>query len=328
MIMVLGRADVERLMPVAEYDAVVEEAFRAHADGRSLATGLLHTDADGGEFHIKSGGLRTPVRSYFGLKANGGFFDNPKRFGEPAIQGVIYLADAGTGAPLAVLDSVAITMSRTGAATAIAARHLAASTAHVVTVCGSGRQARVQLRALARARRLSAIYVWGINAEHVGAFAREMTDELKILVSPVTDIGAATSASDMIVTCTPATKAFLCLDDVRPGAFIAAVGADSPNKQELDARLVASSVVVTDVRQQSATVGEVHHAIVAGLMRPEDIRAELGEVITGRRVGRSDPSEIVIFDSTGTALQDVAAAAAIYERAVATGGGTRVTIAS
>jgi ornithine cyclodeaminase/alanine dehydrogenase-like protein (mu-crystallin family) len=118
----------------------------------------------------------------------------------------------------------------------------------------------------------------------------------------------------------------LSLADVRPGTFIAAIGADSPMKQELDPRLVASSVVVADIAEQSAVVGEVHHAIAAGYMTRDDIRAELGELIAGQQLAHRRDDDIVIFDSTGTALQDVAAAAAVYERALAEGVGHHVAL--
>ena len=104
---------------------------------------------------------------------------------------------------------------------------------------------------------------------------------------------------------------------VRPGTFVAAVGADHHGKQELDPRLMASAVVVADVLEQCASIGDLHHAIVAGAMAKGDVHAELAEVVTGRKAGRRSESEVTIFDSTGTALQDVAAAAVVYEKAVA-----------
>jgi ornithine cyclodeaminase/alanine dehydrogenase-like protein (mu-crystallin family) len=115
---------------------------------------------------------------------------------------------------------------------------------------------------------------------------------------------------------------------VAPGTFVAAVGADSHDKQELEAELVASAAVIVDHLEQCATIGELHHALKTGLMRREDVRAELSEVVAGRRVGRLADQEIVIFDSTGTALQDVAAAAAVYERAVGSRRGVALDLAS
>ena len=110
---------------------------------------------------------------------------------------------------------------------------------------------------------------------------------------------------------------------MQPGTFIAAVGADSEDKQELAPQLMASSKVVTDVTEQCETIGDLHHAIAAGAMRREDVHAELAEIVAGRKPGRQREDEVIIFDSTGMALQDVAAAAIVYQRALAAGRGTR-----
>src|SRR5579871_1449033 len=145
--LLLNRSDIVSLMTLDEYIPVVESAFREHAQGKSFAPALAHVDADGGEFHIKAGGFRgqTP---YFALKVNGGFFQNKAKFGMPNIQGLIFLSQADNGLPLAAMDSIEITISRTGAATAVAAKYLARPDSRVATVCGCGNQARVQLRAL------------------------------------------------------------------------------------------------------------------------------------------------------------------------------------
>jgi ornithine cyclodeaminase/alanine dehydrogenase len=149
-----------------------------------------------------------------------------------------------------------------------------------------------------------------------------MTRALGIEVSAVADLGYALSNSDVCVTCTPSKTPFIHREDIPSGMFLAAVGSDSPDKQELDSDLVAAVKVVADLRAQVIAVGETHHAIDAGLMDPGQIHAEIGEIIAGNAPGRSRPDEIILYDSTGTALQDVGAAAAVYERAVRAGKGT------
>src|SRR5262249_40179245 len=121
--------------------------------------------------------------------------------------------------------------------------------------------------------------------------------------------------SDVCVTCTPSKKYFIDKDYVRPGTFIAAVGADNEDKQGLDPKLLASSKVVADILEQCVEIGDLHHAIKAGVIAASDVHGELGDVVAGRKDGRSSEQEVTIFDSTGTALQDVAAAAIVYERA-------------
>ncbi len=150
-----------------------------------------------------------------------------------------------------------------------------------------------------------------------------MRDDLGLDVQATTDLGAATCASDVIVTCTPAKKWFLGREHVRAGTFVAAVGADSPDKQEIEPELLRQSAVVCDRVAQCADVGDLHHAIAGGLMSAQDVRGELGAVIAELTPGRKSAQEIVVFDSTGTALQDAAAAALVYERAIAAGAGAR-----
>lgn len=152
-----------------------------------------------------------------------------------------------------------------------------------------------------------------------------MSGALGIEAEAVMDFAAGTKQSDVIVTCTPAKKAFLLREHVRPGAFIAAVGADSDDKGEIDPQLMRSAKVVADIREQCAAIGDLHHAIAAGAMKATDVHAELGEVVAGRKHGRASADEIFVFDSTGTALQDVAAAAIVYERAAASGRGQHFT---
>jgi ornithine cyclodeaminase/alanine dehydrogenase-like protein (mu-crystallin family) len=110
---------------------------------------------------------------------------------------------------------------------------------------------------------------------------------------------------------------------VRPGTFIAGVGADNEDKQELDPALLASSKLVTDLTEQCAVIGDLHHALAGGVMSASDVHAQLGEIVAGRKPARESEEEIIVFDSTGTALQDVAAAAAVYRRALADSEGRR-----
>ena len=152
--------------------------------------------------------------------------------------------------------------------------------------------------------------------------AQRLTRELGLDVRPASDLSEATSQSDVIVTCTPAKSWILGRQHVSPGTFVAAVGADSPDKQEIDPALLANSSVVCDLVEQCAHVGDLHHAIIAGLMKREQIRGELGAVIAGTAPKRTHDDEIIVFDSTGTALQDCAASAAVYERAKVLGRGT------
>ncbi|MEK6769256.1 MAG: ornithine cyclodeaminase family protein [Gemmatimonadota bacterium] len=321
----LTRRDVAELLTLDECIAAVHHAFRLHGQGLAARPGILGLHVDGGGFHIKAGVLpsaRSP-HPYFAAKINANFPGNP-RIGLPLIQGVIALCDAENGAPLALMDSIEITVLRTGAATAVAAKHLAREDARVAAIVGCGNQGRIQLRSIASVRQITQAFAFDENADRAAAFAPEMSAALGIAVHAVPDPALATTQSDIVVTCTPSRRAFLGREHVRPGTFVAAVGADSEDKQELEPALMAASIVVVDVLEQCATIGDLHHAIEAGLATRASVHAELGEVVAGKKPGRRAPDEVIVFDSTGMALQDVAAAVAVYEKACAAGAGTRL----
>lgn len=316
-LMLLDRPAVTAFLTLQDCIEGVAAAFAAHANRAALAPGLLHIDGDGGEFHIKAGGLRG-TRTYFACKINGGFFGNRERHGLPNILGLILLSDGATGVPLALMESGRITGLRTAAATAVAAHHLARADTEIVTICGAGVQAEMQLRALKHALpALRRAHVWSRNGAE--RFAQRMSSELQLAVHVAADLAAATRDSRVIVTCTPSRSWFLGRAHVRPGTFIAAVGADSPDKQEIEPELLVHADVVCDLAQQCVEVGELHHAVDAGLMTLREVRAELGAIVARHVPGRRSDDEIIVFDSTGTALQDAAAAALVYERATAQG---------
>jgi ornithine cyclodeaminase/alanine dehydrogenase-like protein (mu-crystallin family) len=236
----------------------------------------------------------------------------------------VVLADASTGEPLAVMDSASVTALRTGAATAVAAKFLARREARTATIVGCGVQGEIQLAAIAAILPLQR--AWVLDTDHARAEALAVRAEasLGFHVEAGRDLRAALRDSDVCVTCTSSRRAFLTATDVAPGTFIAAVGADNRGKQELESALVASATLVVDVFEQCAEIGELQHALAAGLITRDRVHAELADVVAGRRPGRTRPDEITIFDSSGTALQDVAAAMVVYEKARAAGRGLEV----
>jgi alanine dehydrogenase len=305
--LLLTGADVERLLTPEACIAAVEDAFRAHALGGVVAPGLLAMHAESGSFHVKAG-LLTSDRPYFAAKINANFPGNGRR-GLPTIQGAVLLMDAECGVPLAMMDSITITALRTAAASAVAAKYLAREDCETLLICGCGGQAAAQLRAIHSVRAPRRVLAYDLDPAKAARFAAGAGRA----VSPVSDLAAAARMSDIVVTCTTAQKAFIALDMVRPGAFIAAVGADNEHKQEIDPQLMAASRVVTDLTDQAAKIGDLHHAIAAGAMTESAVHAQLGEILAGRKAGRTGDDEIFVFDSTGTGLQDVAAAVAVYQ---------------
>jgi alanine dehydrogenase len=323
--LILSRRDVVDLLTLEDCIDAVESAFRLHAEGRSLGPGVLGLPAGDGGFHIKAAGLRGG-RSYFAAKTNANYPDNPRRFGLPTIRGTVFLADATDGTPLAVMDSGSITALRTAAATGVAAKLLARRDARTATVVGCGVQGELQLAALAVVLPLQQVWMADLDHARAEAAAARATAAFRFHVQAAKDLRAALRESDVCVTCTPARRAFVMAGDVAPGTFIAAVGADNQGKQEIDPALVANATLVVDVLAQCAEIGELQHALADGLMTRQQVHAELADVVVGRRPGRTGPDEITIFDSTGTALQDVAAAVAVYEKARASGRGTEIAL--
>jgi alanine dehydrogenase len=308
--LLVTRADVERLLTVPLCIAAVESAFRQHALGSVPAPGILGMRGEAGSFHVKAGFLCVDDRPYFGAKLNANFPANPKE-GLPTIQGAVILCDAANGVPLAIMDSISITALRTAAASAVAAKYLAREECDAALICGCGGQAALQLQALWHVRSPRRVFAYDRDVSRARTLAARFPD-----VTPVEDLAEAVRSSDIVVTCTTAERFFIERDMVRPGAFIAAVGADSEHKQEIDPRLLAEARVVTDLTEQAAHIGDLHHAIEAGVMSAADVHAELGEVLAGRKPGRERGDEIIVFDSTGTGLQDVAAAIAVYRNAL------------
>ena len=324
-LLVLSRPDVLDLLTLPDCIGAVERAFRLHAEGRTLGPGVLGVPAQDGGFHIKAAGL-LGERSYFAAKTNANFPQNPRRFGLPTIQGTIVLADASTGVPLAIIESGRVTALRTGAATAVAAKFLARRDARAATVVGCGVQGELQLAAIAAVLPLQRAWVLDSDYDRAESMAARAGKSLGLRVEATKDLRASLRESDVCVTCTPARRAFVMAADVPPGMFIAAVGADAQGKQEIEPSLLTAATLVVDVLDQCAEIGELQHALAAGLMTREKVHAELGDVLAGRHPGRTRDDEITIFDSSGTALQDVAAAIAVYEKACVVGRGTEVKL--
>jgi ornithine cyclodeaminase/alanine dehydrogenase len=169
--------------------------------------------------------------------------------------------------------------------------------------------------------------VYDVVADRAARFGTQMHRELGVDVRVLEHFADDAADTNVWITCTPSHRWFLGREHVAPGSFVAAVGADNPEKQEIEPELLAANAVVTDVLEQCATMGDTHHALAADIMTRDDVRAELSDVVAGKR-GRESDEEILIFDSTGTALQDVAAAAIVYERALKANEGFAIDLSS
>jgi alanine dehydrogenase len=310
---VLSRRDIGALMQPGDWLDAAELAFRVAADESMRAPSPMTLEGQGGTFHAKGAAIGHDGRLFIALKLNGNFPANPALRGLPTIQGAILLCDGETGSLLAIMDSAAVTLRRTAAASALAARYLARPESASLFICGCGAQGAAHLAALREEFPLRRVYAFDRAPERARAFTRHAAAS-GLAIDAVMDFEAA-SRCDVIVTCTTATLAFLDRGSVGPGSFIAAVGADSPAKSEIAPDLMASALVVADRLDQCEKMGDLHHAVTAGAMTRADVHGELGELVTGRKPGRTSPDQITLFDSTGTGLQDAAAAALLYTKA-------------
>ena len=318
--LLLSGFDVARHLTLDRCIAAVEHGFAQLGRGQAPAPGLLgmHAPESSGGFHIKAALLSSAgEKTYFAAKCNANFPGNPKLRGLPAIQGVVILCDASDGRLLALMDSMELTALRTAAATAVAARFLARTDSRVGTICGCGTQGRIHFRALLRVLPLARVFAYDADAETSARFVSDMANDTGIAVELITDLRTVTRQSDIVVTCTPSRSPLLHHADLRPGTFLAAVGADNPEKQELDPQLLRDAKLVVDSLEQCAAIGELHHALEGGVLTKADVHAELGQLAAGLKPGRVNAEEITIFDSTGVAIEDAAAAIAVYEAALA-----------
>jgi alanine dehydrogenase len=316
--LLLTRSDVARVLTLRECIAAVEEGFRLEGKGEIQPPSILGVHAPHGGLHVKAGflGLERPC---IVAKANANFPHNATRHGLPTIQGVVIVVDGDNGYPLAVMDSIEITIQRTGAATAVAAKHLARRTSRTAAIIGCGVQGRVQLSALCEVLALERVTAYDLERDASERFVEWARDTRRLDARVASSVSDAARDADVVVTCTSSDRIVLHDADVRPGVFIAAVGADNVHKWEIDPQLFTRAKVVVDNLNQCATIGDLHHAIEQGTVTREAVHGDLGSIVAGSKPGREHEEEITLFDSTGIALEDAVTAALILRRATELG---------
>jgi ornithine cyclodeaminase len=302
---------------VSPADAVkaVRAAFDADGRGGTVVPAVINLSIPGsrGEFHVKTAWV-TGV-DVIAIKVASGFYDNPA-LGLPTGSGLMALFSTKTGMPEALFfDNGFLTDIRTGAAGAVAAECLAPLTMTTVGVIGSGVQARFQVQCLREVRDFSRLVAWSPDRAGLEQYCAEMRESFGLDARPASGPEDVCRAADVIITATPSHDPIVKAEWLRPGQHITALGSDTPGKQELDAACLArADLVVVDRLSQCARFGEVSHAIAAGLMSEVDVHAQLGEVVCGRKPGRSSAAQITICDLTGVGFQDTAIAALAWAR--------------
>ena len=308
--LVLTRKDMAGLLDMGEVMKVVEQAFRDYAAGRAQMPAKVYIRLEKGDFRAMPGAVPNAA----GVKWVNVHLSNRER-GLPTVMGILILSDPDTAYPLAIMDATEITAYRTAATSANASRYLARTDSRTLGLIGAGRQAYAHLESHALLFPLEKVRVYDVRPEAAAALVKQFP-RFHVEASSAEEA----AQSDIVCTLTPATAPVVRAAWVRPGTHINAVGADAAGKQELDPALLAKAWVIVDDLTQSCHAGEINVPLSQGLFRKEQIQGTLGEVIAGTRPGRRDAQEITIFDSTGLAIEDIATAWLVYQRAKGRGG--------
>lgn len=325
MILLLSESDIAGILSMSDGVRVVEEALQVHSRGGSVAMPRVSADVpggNGGAFRVMSAIL--PETGFFGLKTLTGY---PGR----RIPGETYFAlllfDCRSGALRAIMAGSRLTGIRTGAATGVAVKHLSRPESEILGVIGAGVQARYQVSAIKEVRPLTEIRVFDLDPGKAETFAQEIELDLQVRARAVRQPREAVADCDLVVTITSAKAPVLDGHWLEEGSHLSGVGSNTPSKKELDGTAFQRSRIVVDFKEQALQeAGDLQDALTTGAIQPDAIAAELGEVITGQKVGREHERQITLFKSVGMAIEDVATATFAYQQAVASGVGTFVQL--
>jgi ornithine cyclodeaminase/alanine dehydrogenase-like protein (mu-crystallin family) len=330
MLLVLTAADVHELLPYRELAEVMREALAAHARGEAYQP-LRSVVAPPG-----APGLMALMPSYlpppgdapqepgYGLKAICITPGNPA-LGMDAHQGAVLISSGRTGEPLALVNASALTEIRTAAVSALATSLLARPDAADAAIIGTGVQARAHIRALAACRQLARIRIAGRQPARARQCAAELEGLVAVPVTACDSVAEALDGAAIVVTATTSAVPVLERRWLAQGAHVNAVGACLPSLREIDAQTMADAALFVDSRESAMhESGDVLLAVAEGAIGAGHIRAELGEVITGKAAGRTSDREITVFESLGLAVEDLAAAAHAFRKARAAGAGVQI----
>jgi alanine dehydrogenase len=315
--LLLNKAEVSRLICMKEVIATVEEAYKAFNSDQVIQPPYIGIDLPShrGEIDFKLGYYQG--NEVISMKASsGGFTNNPEQYGVPNGMGTILLFDGRSGALICVMDGSLITGLRTGACGAVSVKALARKNARRITSIGTGRQARMQIRAIREVMKIEEIHAWNRNPETLASYKADIESEFGIPVVMASSKQAAVAQADILITTTRGKGSLVEAGWVKLGTHIVAIGTDAPGKQELDPEIFRVAKVVVDSIAQCVEKGETQHPLNQKIMTQADIHAEIGEILLGRKPGRENDEEVTIFDSTGMAIQDNTTATKIYRNAL------------
>ncbi len=303
---------VKELLPLVEAIEAVEAAFKDKAEGQAVMPPKLIIPLPGGDFRAMPAYL--PRQKVAGVKVVNSHPNNRER-GLPSVIATLVMIEPETGFPIAIIEATYLTALRTAAAGALGTKTFARHNSRKLAILGAGTQGRFQLLSHKFVMsNLEQVRVWSLDEELAWQLKREFEPQLGVEIAICSSAKEAVDEADVIVTTTPSRKPLVQNEWVSDGTHITCIGADAPGKQELDPAILQRARIFLDDMAQGMESGEVNVPLHKGLLKPEQIAGELGEVLIGKKEGRRSDDEITVFSSTGLAIQDIACGAVVLRK--------------
>ena len=315
MTLVLNSSEIKKCVQLnRQLIPIIEDAFKSLALGKTTMPPILRLDIEKyhGESDVKAAYI-DGLDSY-AIKVASGFFNNPN-LGLPSSNGLMILLDSKTGVLKSVLlDKGYLTDVRTAIAGAIAAKHLSNPESSNVGIIGAGIQAKMQLEALLLVRNIKTAYIWSRDSKKTNKFVQNIKDKINIKIIACESPEQTVNLSEILITCTPSKSPIIKSEWLKKGLHITAMGSDAEMKNELDPKIIKDcDYYIPDSQSQTSILGELNHAIKAGLVSAEKKYNELGSVIINSNLGRRNINDVTVADLTGTGVQDTAIARHTYK---------------
>ena len=315
MTLVLNSSEIKKCVQLnGQLIPIIEDAFKSLALGKTTMPPILRLDIEKyhGESDVKAAYI-DGLDSY-AIKVASGFFNNPN-LGLPSSNGLMILLDSKTGELKSVLlDKGYLTDVRTAIAGAIAAKHLSNPESSNVGIIGAGIQAKMQLEALLLVRNIKTAYIWSRDSKKTNKFVQNIKDKINIKIIACESPEQTVNLSEILITCTPSKSPIIKSEWLKQGLHITAMGSDAEMKNELDPKIIKDcDYYIPDSQSQTSILGELNHAIKAGLVSAEKKYNELGSVIINSNLGRRNINDVTVADLTGTGVQDTAIARHTYK---------------
>ena len=325
MTLYLTQDDVKQVLNMKAAIEIVERAFK------EMGRGLVEMPPRIYLQFPKHNGFLVAMPAYIesleaaGVKIATVHPNNPTKYSIPSVRAHIMLNDPRQGEPLAMMDGTYITMLRTGAAGAVGIKYLSRKDSETAAIIGLGVQGRSQLMGLLEVRKIGKVKVFDAIPEARKTYAKTMLKETGVEIQEADSVGEAVKDTDIVITCTPSTTPLLKGEMLEKGVHVSAIGADTKDKRELDTSILTKAgKIVVDFIDQALIVGDFAVPIREGAIKRENIYAELGEIVAGKKQGRTNNDEITLFKATGLAIEDIATAYKVYELAKERGIGKEI----